>query len=107
MSKAWSKDIWVDPHTFGGTKACETLADMLNKDIVSPYEKHRILAFLNQVTWQFKCIADIFDRGARERSMLLMKAHFINRINDMSYPSKVISFIKNIVNHHCRKNLYE
>ena len=105
MSKAWSKDVWVDPHTFGGSKACEVLADMMNKDVVSIYEKHRILSFISDATIQFKYISCIPHDSVRERSMLLMKEDLFRRIDNFEYGIKVKSYIKNVVAHHYRKNL--
>lgn len=105
MSKAWSRDVWVDPHTFGGTKACEVLADMLNNNVVGIYDKHRILAFITDVTIQFKYISYIPHSSVRERSMLLMKEDLFKRIENMEYGIKVKSYIKNVVAHHYRKNL--
>lgn len=105
MSKAWSKDIWVDPHTFGGTKACEVLADMLNQNVVPPYEKHRILSFLNDITQQFKYTAYIPLDSVRVRAMLLLKDDIFRRIDRMTYSPKIKSYLKNIASHHYRKNL--
>ena len=105
MSKAWSRDVWVDPHTFGGTKACEVLADMLNHDVVPIYEKHRILAFITDATIQFKYISYIPHSSVRERSMTLMKEDLFRRIENMEYSTKVKSYIQNVISHHYRKNL--
>ena len=105
MSKAWSRDVWVDPHTFGGTRACEVLADMLNNDVVPIYEKHRILAFITDATVQFKYIGCIPIASVRERSMTLMREDLFKRIDNYEYGAKVKSYIKNVIAHHYRKNL--
>lgn len=105
MSKPWSRDVWVDPHTFGATKACEVLADMLNNNVVPIYEKHRILSFITDTTIQFKNIGYIPLNSVRERSMILMREDLFKRIDNYEYPPKVKSFMKNVVSHHCRKNL--
>ena len=34
MSSPWHKDIVLDPHTFGGTPACEILVEMINNNAI-------------------------------------------------------------------------
>lgn len=105
MSKAWSKDIWVDPHTFGGTRACEILADMLNQNAVIGYEKHRIISFLNRAAIRLKMTATVYDNKTREYLLILVRNDLLNRVDQMKYPIDVITHLKNILHHYYRKHL--
>ena len=107
MSKAWSKDIWVDPGTFGASPACHIIADMMNKDIVSVFEKHRVLSFINDAIHQFKWISTIEDTGVKERAMILMRDDLFARIDKMTYPPKFLSHLKNVIAYHFRRFLKE
>src|SRR5579885_2801954 len=99
MSKAWSKDIVVDPGTFGGTKACHVLAEMMNQNVISVFDKHRVLSFLNDATIQFKWIATISFKAVRERSMVLMLEDLLDRIEAMDFSPKFKSYMKNVIHH--------
>jgi|SRR5579885_3644428 len=105
MSKAWSKDMVVDPGTFGGTRACHVLADLMNQNVIPVFEKHRVLSFLNDATIQFKWISTISFQPVRERSMQLMLEDLQTRIGEMDYPTKFKSYMRNVVRHMYRKNL--
>ena len=105
MSKAWSKDIRVEPHTFGGTKACEVLADMLNNNVIPIYEKHRVLSFINSFTCYAKNAGTIQHQGTRNKIMSLLLKEYLERVDAMPYPNKMKSFLRNVLHHHCRKNL--
>src|SRR5271170_7449106 len=107
MSKAWSKDVVLNPGTFGGTPACHIVVDMMNHDVISVFEKHRVLSFITYCTIAFKAVADIKHTGFRERFMFMMRDEFYKKIDTMPYPEKFNSFLKNVVNHHCRRNLKE
>jgi hypothetical protein len=105
MSKTYSKDVVLDPGTFGGTKACHVLAEMMNQNVISVFDKHKVLSFINKVIYDFNAIATITYSGVRGRSMMLMKDHYIVRAEQMPYPEKFISFMKNVINHHARRAL--
>ena len=105
MSKAWSKDVVVDPGTFGGTRACHVLAEMMNHNVIPVFEKHRVLSFLNDATVQFKWITTIPFKPVRERSMILMLEDLLDRIEAMDYSPKFKSYMANVVHHMYRKNL--
>lgn len=107
MSKAWSKNIWIDPSTFGTSPACHILADMMNKDIISALEKHRVLSFINCAINSFKCISSIKDQGVRERVMVLMRDDLFARINMMIYHPKFLSHLKNVISYNFRRFLRE
>lgn len=105
MSKACSKDIWVDPHTFGSSRACEILADMMNKDHISIYEKHRVLHFINEAIYQFHWVSSIKEKSVKERTVTLVRNDFFNRISNMIYSDKFKSYLRNVISHHYRKHI--
>ena len=105
MSRAWSKDIYVEPHTFGGTKACEVLADMMNQNLIPVYEKHRVLAFINMATCQFKGVSTLSDRRVKNPVLSLVRDNILSKIDLMPYPPKFLSYLKNVIAHHYRKAL--
>lgn len=59
MSKSFSKNLHIDLHTFGNTKACEILAEMMNQGVVSVYNRNKTLSFLNKVSSVFHSIIQI------------------------------------------------
>lgn len=105
MSTAWSKDMVLDPGTFGGTRACHVLVDMMNNNAIPVFEKHRVLAFLTDANTQFKWVSTIKHKPVMERNMDLMLHHLIDRIQEFTYPAKFKSYMKNVVTHMYRKNL--
>jgi len=107
MSKAWSKDIWVDPGTFGGSPACHVIADMMNKNVISVYEKHRVLSFITDAIYQFKWTSSIKDKAVRERAMNLMRNDLLSRIDKMDYQPKFLSYLRNVIAYHYRRFLEE
>ena len=107
MSKAWSKDMVLDSGTFGGSPACHILVDMMNNNLISVAEKHRVLSFINDATYQFKWLSTVKDYGVKERSMTLMRDHLLSRVDLMPYPPKFNSHLKNVITHHFRRYLKE
>ncbi len=105
MATTFSKDVILDPHTFGGTKACEVLVDMMNHHVISIFEKHKVLSFMNRIIYQFHEISFIPSKGVREHVMFIIRDENINRINQMPYPIKFRSYMKNVVYHHSRRIL--
>lgn len=107
MSKAWSKDMTLDSGTFGGSPACHILVDMMNNNVISVAEKHRVLSFINDATYQFKWLSTVKDYGVKERAMVLMRDHLLARVDHMPYPPKFNSHLKNVITHHFRRYLKE
>src|SRR5271154_7148448 len=107
MSKAWSKDMQLDPGTFGGSPACHVLVDMMNNNFIAVSEKHRVLSFINNATYQFKWLATVKEYRVKERAMLLMRDDLYQRIKLMPYPEKFNSHLKNVITHHFRRYLKE
>ena len=107
MSKAWSKDMLLDPGTFGGSPACHVVVDMMNNNVIAVSEKHRVLSFIGNAIWNFKCLSIVEDRGVKERVLILMRDDLYGRINQMPYPEKFNSHLKNVINHHFRRYLKE
>ena len=107
MAKAFSRDMKLDLGTFGGTKACHVLAEMMNQNIIPIREKHRVLSFINDATLKFNGVATITIESIRCQAMCLMKDYYLNRIVAMPYPDKFKSFLRNVINHHSRRALKE
>ena len=107
MSLAWSKDMELDPGTFGGSPACHVVVDMMNHDVIPISEKHRVLSFVSSAIWHFKCLSIIKDYGVKERVMILMRDDILSRIDQMPYPAKFNSHLKNVITHHFRRYLKE
>jgi hypothetical protein len=107
MSKAWSKDMALDRGTFGGSPACHVLVDMMNNNVIPVAEKHRVLSFINDATYQFKWLSTVQEYGVKERAMVLMKDHLLSRVDQMPYPEKFNSHLKNVITHHFRRYLKE
>jgi hypothetical protein len=107
MSKvSLAKEIWIDPHTFGGSPACEVLADLLNQNVVSLGEKHKILRFLNNITHRVNDVA-LLAKSSREFTMKLVKAHYLNKVNDKDYPIVIKTHLHNVIHYMCHKALEE
>lgn len=100
MSKGQNRDIWVDPTTFGASKACRILADMMNQNVISTYEKHKVLSFISHVIHKFHGTSyipvDVYPE-VREQVMLLVRDDFLARADKMPYPPKFITFLKNVI----------
>jgi len=107
MSTPWSRDMELDPGTFGGSPACHILVDMMNHDMIPISEKHRVLSFINSSIWHFKCLSIIEDYGIKERTMILVKNDMFTKIDLMPYPAKFNSHLKNVITHHFRRYLKE
>ena len=112
MSKAWSKDIKLNSGTFGNSPACHILVDMMNKNMVSLKEKHRVLALITAIIYEFKAISTIKSsdkrHDVREAVMLRSRDYYLERVEKMPYPlifTKLI--IMNVIHHKCRKFLKE
>jgi hypothetical protein len=107
MSKAWSKDMILDCGTFGRSPACHILVDMMNNNVISVFEKHRVLSFVNDAIYQFKWLSTVQEYGVKERAMTLMRDHLLSRVDQMPYPAKFNSHLKNVITHHFRRFLKE
>jgi hypothetical protein len=107
MSLAWSKDMELDPGTFGGSPACHILVDMMNHNMIPIREKHRVLSFINDATYQFKWLSTVKDYSVKERAMVLMRDDILSRVDQMPYPPKFNSHLKNVITHHFRRYLKE
>jgi hypothetical protein len=100
MSKGQNRDVWIDPTTFGTSKACKILAEMMNENVVSIYDKHKVLSFINHVIHKFQGTSYIpIDAypGVRTQVMLLVRDDFLARADKMPYPPKFITFLKNVI----------
>ena len=105
MSRPWSKDIVVDKGTFGSTKACHVLADMMNQNMIEIYEKHKVLSLINDATVCFKNLAMVPHPGIRQRVMMTSRELYYQNIDRRPYPQIFKDHFKNVINAICMKNL--
>lgn len=107
MSTSWSKNIVLDPTTFGKSPACEILVEMMNADVIPVIEKHRMLSFITDCALSAKHIGTIRHQGVRESTMILVRDSRINRVDNFDYPLKFKTYLKNVITYIFRKNLEE
>jgi hypothetical protein len=100
-------DCILNPGTFGGTKACHHLVDMMNANVVPPFEKRRILSLIASATYNFKWLSIIPEFGVKYRTMTLMRDDIYARIEKWTYDEKVKSLTRNVINHHYRRYVEE
>lgn len=106
MGKAFTKNIEkLDPDTFGNSKACHVLVDLMNQNMINTPQKHRVLSFITSATSSFRNLRYIPDAGVRERIMTIMWGYYLTRIQEMLYPPKFISYLENVIFSIFRKNL--
>lgn len=101
----WRTDIIIDPGTFGNSKACHILVDMMNNNVISIYEKHRVLSYITNAIHHFKSIAYIPHKGVRDRTAKLWLNQFIEKVNNLNYPVKFKTHLNNVLHYLSRKHL--
>jgi len=108
MSKAWTKDIKIDPGTFGGSRACHILVEMMNENLIPIYEKHRVLAFINSINIEFKAIETIqsppVHAGIKESLLNRSKNHYLDRVKEMDYPEVFKTLLNNVIHYRFKKS---
>ena len=107
MSKAFSNNPVLNPGTFGGSPACHILVDMMNKDMISVYQKRRVLAFITSICMEMKSISTIGDHSIRERLMNRSRDYYVERVDAMPHPSIFNSLLKNVIHYFSKKYLRE
>ena len=105
MSKPWSKDMKLDPGTFGGSPACKVLVQMMNNNIIPIGDKHRVLSFINDAIYQFKWLSSISEYRVVERSMTLMRNYLDGQAAIMPYPWPFNSHLRNVISYHHKRYL--
>ncbi len=106
-TKSRKPDCILNKGTFGGTLACHHLVDLMNANVVPPYEKRRILNLIASATYNFKWLSVIPQQGVKYRAMTLLKDEVYAQIEKWTYDKKVKSLTRNVVNHHYRRYLEE
>lgn len=107
MSKSFSTNPILNPGTFGGSPACHILVDMMNKDMVTVYQKRKVLAFITSICMEMKAIASIEDRGIREKLMTRSRDYYSDRVESMPHPSIFNSLLRNVIYYFSKKYLRE
>lgn len=105
MSLPVSRDMVLDPGTFGGSRACHVIVDMMNKGMIPVRDKHKVLSLINDINICAKHLSEIRHVGVRSQMMKLAQDHYIQAVNTReSYPEKFKSHLKNVVNSIFRKS---
>lgn len=88
----------IDKHTFGGTKASENLAQILN--IEYPKLSHKVSRHYHKFSLMMKNLRNfqkICYSGDVLILMALYKKHTFDNVTQLSLPSKVESHLKNVM----------
>ena len=96
MSKAWSKDLNLKLDTFGKTKACQALADMMNKNIIPSYDKHKVLSFINEMIERYQVLSSIKNSKVKNYTFDIISKNTTSLNELMPYDEKFISYLKNV-----------
>jgi hypothetical protein len=107
MSKPFSTNPVLSPGTFGGSPACHILVDMMNKDMITVYQKRKVLAFITSICVEMKAISSIGNSSVREKLMIRSRDYHILRVESMPHPAIFNSLLKNVINHFSKKYLRE
>lgn len=102
---AWSKDMKLDPYTFGKSRACEVVVAMMNENVIPVYEKHRVLAFILASNLYFKEISEVSNKRIIVKLMDLFKRDTLAKVEKMPYPDKFKSYLKNVISYIYKSNL--
>lgn len=105
MSTPYSKDVKLDPGTFGASPACHVLVDMMNKNFIAIGDKHKVLSFVNDANTQMKWISTISYKPAMERALSLLREDLITRASQMPYEAKFKTYLKNVICYFYKKTL--
>lgn len=111
MAKSYKREMLLSPGTFGNSPACHILIDMMNKDLIPTKEKHRVLALITAIIYEFKAIATIKSsdkqHDVREAVMLRSRDYYSSQVEKMEYPLVFRTHLMNVIHHKCRKFLKE
>ena len=105
MSTPYSKDVKLDPGTFGSSPACHVLVDMMNNNFISIGDKHKVLSFVDDANIQMKWISTIAYKPAMSRSLALFREDLLARVNQMPYEEKFKTHLKNVISYFYKKTL--
>lgn len=95
----------LDPTTFGKSKACLVLVDLINQKLISQRKERKLLCLINRAALEFKLISNIPDSRAPSKIMDLVRCDFLNKIDRLGLPLKMSTFTKNVITYHADKNL--
>lgn len=106
MGRAITRDIDnLNPGTFGGSKACHVLIEMMNQNVITTFHKHKVLNLITSANITFKNLRYIPDVGVREQVMTVVRDNYYRRIKQMPYPARFCSFLENVIFYIFKKNL--
>jgi hypothetical protein len=105
MSKAWSKDLHLKPNTLGKTKSCQTLVGMMNENIISSRDKHKVLSFINEMVERYRVLSLIKNSKVKAYTFEVIRKNVSNLIELMPYDEKFVSYLKNVNVYYFRKYL--
>lgn len=92
--------------TFGKSKACANLAQIINESQVSIFEKRKILAFINRANTIFKQISYIKDPKVKKHILRLVRDDLLNTAKiskHIGLNNKIHTHINNVVIYYYRR----
>jgi hypothetical protein len=105
MSLPVSRDMLLDPGTFGNSPACHVVVQMMNEGLIPIRDKHRVLSMMNDVGNSAKHLSEVRHPGVRNQAIELSRDYYCSRVELMPYHDKFKSHLKNVIHHIYKKNL--
>lgn len=102
MSKAWSRDLFLDKNTFGSSKACHILVDLMNQNEIQTYQKHKVLSFLHQLRCDIKQTNLLKNQIFKRKILNLLLNESLQKIDNMNFSVKFTTFLKNVTHYMCK-----
>lgn len=99
MSKKYTVKLNLKPDTFGNSKACFVLVDMMNQGMIDIVAQHKILSLINNLCIKAKAVATINHTNIRATTLDLVKQQHLKLIDLMPYEMKFKSHLKNVVHY--------
>lgn len=99
--------MYIKPDTFGKSKVCVVLADMINSEEFTDHQKHKILSFIGHFINIFKQLSKVKDRATKQYVLNVVKSDFVNKAKMMPYDKKFCTHLQNVIVLYYRKYLNE
>lgn len=99
MAKKYTVKLNLKPDTFGNSKACFVVVEMMNEGIIDLRAQHKVLSFINNICIQSKAVATITNLNIRATTLNLVKRQYLKSIDLMPYDLKFNTHLKNVVHY--------
>jgi len=99
MSKKFTVKLNLRPDTFGNSKACFVLIDMMNQGIIDIRSQHKVLSFINNACIKSKAVATITNTNIRGTTLDLVKQQYLKLVDNMPFELKFNTHLKNVVHY--------